>query len=234
MLCLAAMSPLAANAASVTFNFNSHTPGPYLQPSDTLTPEIGTGQTATVGILNANNPNQAFQFVDSNISGFKPAANGVNTGTNISDAEGSGDVFQLVFSHAIHTLNLNFTVIPGADFPPNTNVNPLQVSAFLNQNSATPLATALGFGNAYNSTNVDQYFGNLTLTSVVGFTTVDLSLFNPNATPSDTFAFDDITADDSALSNVPEPGAIALALALGLPAAWRLRKARKSGSKQRG
>ncbi len=235
-LCLCALSPLAANAASVTFNFDSsnYTVGQYFFNGQTLTPDATNTPpafNARVGIVGANNSSQAFQL--------NPGVFFNNNGLSLASTEGPNDIFRLTFVSAanasilrpITSLTFHFTVQSGdisPAGPPATDPASLRVSggSLVGNNFVSTRSQSSG-GGAYDP-NIGGYSGNLVLTNPLAFTTVQFQLFN-NIT-QDTFTLDDIVADDT--PDVPEPGAVALGLALGLPALWRLSKARRSRLKQ--
>ncbi len=223
---LSVLPAVAANAAAVTFNFNTTAPpqsyfnSQFLTNGQVLTPDIGDAtQKATVGITDPINPNQAFQLEDGPSAGYGP-------GLVLESVQDSSSILKLTFTRPVYTVNFDFGVIYGgsAGFPaPPTDQNSLTASAFLTSSSPSPFTSVSSGGGVYNAT-FDQYFGHLTLSSQVSFTTVSFGL--SNTTLSDTMALDNIVADDT--FTVPEPGAIALGVALALPAAWRLRRRKRA------
>ncbi len=220
---LGALPSVAANAATVRFNFNTTTApqnyftSEYLTQGQVLTPDIGDAtQKATVGIVDPINVSQALQLEDSQ---------GVllGSGNVLQAVQDSSTVLRLTFARPVYTVNFDFAVLAAAFPPPPIDLNTLVISGYATSSSSTPIATNSSGGNPYVSNG--EYLGHLTLSSAFSFSTISFGL--SDTTTGDTFALDNIDADDQP-APVPEPGVIALGLSLGLPALWRLGKARKS------
>ena len=226
---LTMLSAAGASAATVTYNFDTTTApqnyfnGKYFTNTmPALTPDIGDAtQKATVNIIDPIDTTQALQLESAAGVGFVPP---LAPGLVLQSIQDSSTVLRLTFTRPIYTVNFDFAVAAANFFSPPVDPNSLVVSAYATSGSTTPIASNSSGGGPYNS-SFGEYMGHLSLSSAVSFSTLSFGLSNTSL--GDTYILDNIAVSDDA-PVVPEPGAIALGLALAAPAAWQVRKRKRA------
>ena len=194
------MGPAVAKAQDV-FTFDSIAPNPatpaFLTSGTTLTADNNPARTATFTVSSPGGNDIAFDFED--------AANfGTNqSGTVLVDASNTpaSDTLLLTFAQPITNFAVDYAI-----------------SDFL-----TGPYTLTVAGTAYTGTLVGtsgDFEGTASTGVLAPFSSVLISF---SGAPT-TYALDNITVTPAATAAVPEPGAVAFALALGLPAAWQMRR----------
>ena len=215
---LMALLPGSSRAQDM-FTLEDHIPNiaQSILVSPTITAASPSIRFATLSQSNVGpgQPNDVagFEYADNNGSGV------ISYGTNlnnivITDSQDatSLDTLTLTFAQPVETLNFNFAVI---------FVSGPTVTISATTDNAAIFNSGVG---VFNATTMDNE-GTLTLTSPTpggAFSVLNIFL-SGTATIGDTFAVDNFVATPS-ITQVPEPGSIALLLGIGLPLAWKLRR----------
>jgi len=197
------MGPVTAKAQDAfTFDGQS-TSANFLASGTVLTADNNAARTATFTVSSPGGNDIAFDFED-NGSVAAP-----NFGTNLNgpvlaaiSGTPASDTLTLTFDQAITSLTADFAI---TDFG----------GAYLLTlagGSATDTE-----GGTLNATSAN-YEGTLSITGAA-FTSATFTFSGP----ATSYALDGITVTPAATA-VPEPGTVAFALALGLPAAWQMRR----------
>ncbi len=159
-----------------------------------------------------------FTFLDNNSGGVVAFGNNLSNIVvgNAGDRQNTLETLTLTFDQAVSGLTFQFVTFP-AGFGVPIELNASTDSGLSFSSTGVPNGTS---GNGE---------GSITLSGGL-FTIVTLSL---NTTPQmggtgavggDTFLVDNFLVTPSVISQVPEPGSVAMLLGMGLPVAWGLRR----------
>lgn len=183
-----------------------------------VAPSIRTLTLTQSGLAAPPSNTSGFTYLDNNMGGVVSFGNNLSNIVvgNAGDRQNTLETLTLTFDQAVSGLTFQFVTFPAAFGIP------------IELNASTDSGLSVSSTGVPNGTSGNGE-GSITLSGGGLFTIVNLSL---NTTPQmggigavggDTFLVDTFVVTPS-VTQVPEPGSVALLLGMGLPLAWKLRR----------